>query len=152
MRATLDAGLIFTRTVDDLPVIGPGGMAMVKVGTDEAVVGGREIWRPVLRRASQVNLRTPDEAVDLLRGQMKTMASTEKSTFARHAWAMQSSASKSSSDLLRTVLRVRSRDRGGSRRFEKGGGGTRRSDGADGRGILRCVNARRAGLAGRRHA
>ena len=45
-RATLDAGLIFTRTVDDIPVIGPGGMAMVKVGTDEAVVGGERSGGP----------------------------------------------------------------------------------------------------------
>lgn len=38
-RSTLDAGLIFTRTVEELPVVGPGGMVMVKIGTDESVVG-----------------------------------------------------------------------------------------------------------------
>lgn len=70
-RSTLDAGLIFTRTIDDLPVVGPGGMAMVKVGTDESVVGGREIWRPILSRGPKVNLRTPEEATDLLRGRLK---------------------------------------------------------------------------------
>jgi len=70
-RSTLDAGLIFTRTVDDLPVIGPGGMTMVKVGTDETIVGGREIWRPIMRRGPEVPLRTPEEATDLLRGRLK---------------------------------------------------------------------------------
>jgi hypothetical protein len=70
-QSTLDAGVIFTRTVDELPVVGPGGMAMVKIGTDESVVGGREVWRPIARRAAKVNLRTPDEATDLLRGRLK---------------------------------------------------------------------------------
>jgi hypothetical protein len=72
-RTTLDAGLVFTRTVDDLPVIGPGGMAMVKVGTDETVVGGREIWRPILGRGPRVNLRMPDEAAGLLHGRLKKL-------------------------------------------------------------------------------
>ena len=69
--STLDAGLIFTRTVDDLPVVGPGGMAMVKIGTDETVVGGREIWRPIVRRGSKVPLRTAQEATDLVRARLK---------------------------------------------------------------------------------
>jgi hypothetical protein len=69
--ATLDAGLVFTRTVDDLPVVGPGGVAMVKIGTDEAVVGGREIWRPISQRGSKVPLRTPEEAINLLRARLK---------------------------------------------------------------------------------
>jgi hypothetical protein len=69
--STLDAGLIFTRVVDDLPVVGPGGMVMVKIGTDESVVGGREIWRPVLRGGEKVRLRTPDEANELLRLRLK---------------------------------------------------------------------------------
>jgi hypothetical protein len=70
-RSTLDAGLVFTRTVDDLSVMGPGGMAMVKVGTDETIVGGREIWRPIVRRGAKVNLITPEEATELLRGRLK---------------------------------------------------------------------------------
>jgi hypothetical protein len=69
-RSTLDAGLVFTRTVDELPVIGPGGVAMVKIGTDETVVGGREIWRPIVRRGTKVKLRTPDESIELLRSRL----------------------------------------------------------------------------------
>jgi hypothetical protein len=68
--STLDAGLIFTRTVDELPVIGPGGLAMVKIGTDDTVVGGREIWRPIARRGAKVRLRTPDESIELLRSRL----------------------------------------------------------------------------------
>jgi hypothetical protein len=68
---TLDAGLIFTRTVEELPVIGPGGMVMVNIGTDETVVAGREVWRPILRGSAEVNLRSPDEAVSLLERRLK---------------------------------------------------------------------------------
>ena len=69
--STLDAGVLFTRTVDELPVVGPGGVAMVKIGTDETVVGGREVWRPLAGRGSTVPLRTVEEATDLLRSSLK---------------------------------------------------------------------------------
>lgn len=70
-RSTLDAGLVFTRTVDDLPIVGPGGIAMVKIGTDETVVGGREIWRPIVRRGPKLNLRTAEESIELLGRQLR---------------------------------------------------------------------------------
>lgn len=69
--STLDAGLVFTRTVDDLPVVGTGGLAMVMIGTDESVVGGREVWRPVAQGGEKVPLRTPEEATDLLQAKLK---------------------------------------------------------------------------------
>ena len=62
--ATLDAGLIFRRTVDDLPVIGPGGVAMVRIGSDEEVVGGREVCRPIAERGPTHDLRRPEQAVE----------------------------------------------------------------------------------------
>jgi len=68
---TLDAGLLFTRTVDDLPVVGAGGTAMVKIGTDERHVGGREVWRPIGQRGSPVPLRSADEAVDMLQSRLR---------------------------------------------------------------------------------
>lgn len=67
----LDAGLIFTRTLEELPIIGPGGMVMVNIGTDETVVAGREVWRPVLRSSAKVRLRSPEEAVSLLERRLK---------------------------------------------------------------------------------
>jgi hypothetical protein len=70
-RATLDAAPLFRRTVGELSVIGPGGIAMVKIGTDESVVGGREIWRSIVRRGSPVGLRGPDEAVSLLKKRLR---------------------------------------------------------------------------------
>jgi hypothetical protein len=57
--------------VDELPVVGPGGMVMVKIGTDETVVGGREIWRPIIGRGAAVPLRTPDEATTLLKQSLR---------------------------------------------------------------------------------
>ncbi len=46
-------------------------MVMVKIGTDESVVGGREIWRPVLQRGEKVKLRSPDESNELLQLRLK---------------------------------------------------------------------------------
>ena len=56
----------FQRTVEESFRHRAGGMAMVKIGTDETVTGGREIWRPIVRRGPPASLRTPDEAVHLL--------------------------------------------------------------------------------------
>ena len=70
---TLDAGLIFRRSVDDLPVIGPGGFVMVRIGPDEKVVGGREVWRPVAERGPVLDLRGPDQAIELLRQHLESL-------------------------------------------------------------------------------
>jgi hypothetical protein len=67
----LDAGVLFTRRVDDLPVVGRGGFTMVKIGTDNTVVGGREVWRPIASRGSKVPLRSAAEAMDLLETKLK---------------------------------------------------------------------------------
>jgi hypothetical protein len=68
----LDAGLVFRRTVDDLPVIGPGGLAMVRIAADEAVIGGREICRPVTGRGPVIGLRSPESALDELRRRLES--------------------------------------------------------------------------------
>lgn len=58
----LDAGVVYTRVVDDVTVEGPGGELMVKVGPDEDVVGFRQVWRPILDVLADVEIRPPDEA------------------------------------------------------------------------------------------
>jgi len=83
--AKLDAGLIFTRMIDELPVVGPGGLAMVKIGTDDTVVGGREIWRPIVQRGAKVPLRSPAEAMNLLEKQLKR-ARLEGDYYVCKAW------------------------------------------------------------------
>lgn len=59
----LDAGVVYGRTVDDIPVDGPGGYAMVNIDPEEEVVGLRSIWRPLGKRAGTVAIKSPDEAV-----------------------------------------------------------------------------------------
>ena len=69
--AKLDSGVIFTRMIDDLPVVGPGGSAMVNIGQDDTVIGGREVWRPISARGSKVPLRSAAEAMDLLETKLR---------------------------------------------------------------------------------
>ncbi len=70
---TLDAGLVFRRTVDDLPVIGPGGLVMIRIGSDEQVVGGREVCRPITATGPPLDLRSPDDAIELLRQRLESL-------------------------------------------------------------------------------
>ncbi len=60
---TLNAAVTFQRFIEDIPVIGPGGCASVRVGTDGTVVGGSEVWRPVTASRPPAELIQPDEAV-----------------------------------------------------------------------------------------
>jgi hypothetical protein len=60
----LDAGVVYGRVVDGLPVIGSGGMAMVNIGPGGDVVGLRNVWRPLGRRTGRVRIRPPRDAVD----------------------------------------------------------------------------------------
>lgn len=64
---TLDAGLVFRRTVDDLPVVGTGGFVMVRIGSDEAVIGGRQVWRSTTVREPAAKVRSVGQAIELLR-------------------------------------------------------------------------------------
>lgn len=59
----IDAGVVFGRYVDDLPVDGPGGFAMVHVDAEADVVGMRAIWRPLGKRHARVRVKSPDDAV-----------------------------------------------------------------------------------------
>lgn len=59
----LDAGVVFGRSIDELPVIGPGGMAMVNVAGDGAVVGARRIWRGLGRGVATVRLQPAEWAL-----------------------------------------------------------------------------------------
>jgi hypothetical protein len=69
--ATLNAGVIFRRSLDEIPVIGPGGLAMVRIGTDEKVVGGRDVCRPTVGKGSAIDLLSPQNAVELLRARLE---------------------------------------------------------------------------------
>lgn len=60
----LDAGVVYGRTIDELPVIGPGGMAMVNVAADGQVVGARRVWRGLGRGVATVKLRPAEWAIE----------------------------------------------------------------------------------------
>jgi hypothetical protein len=59
----LDAGVIYRRHVDDTPVEGPGGFAMVHVDPEREVIGMRSVWRPTSQREAKVKIIPVDQAV-----------------------------------------------------------------------------------------
>ncbi len=62
----LDAGVVFTREIDGIPVRGPGGYLMVNIAADESIVGGTKIWRHRDERVGSVPVLKPDYALEAL--------------------------------------------------------------------------------------
>jgi len=52
----IDAGVIYRRFLDETPVDGPGGYAMVNIDPEGEVVGMRSVWRQALRREAKVKI------------------------------------------------------------------------------------------------
>ena len=52
----IDAGVIYRRLVDETPVEGPGGYAMVNIDPEGEVVGMRSVWRQALGREAKVKI------------------------------------------------------------------------------------------------
>jgi hypothetical protein len=80
----LDAGVVYGRIVDDLPVDGPGGFAMVNIDPEATVVGMRCVWRPLGARLAQVKIKSPEGALEALRkltSEFKGDTTVIKSTF-----------------------------------------------------------------------
>lgn len=62
----LDAGVIFGREIDGVPVSGPGGFAMINIASDESVVGGTVVWRRLGKSLGTVKVLKPDYALNEL--------------------------------------------------------------------------------------
>jgi hypothetical protein len=62
----LDAGVIFTREIDGIPVAGFGGYMMVNVAPDESVVATVKIWRHRDTALGMVKVLEPDYGVEAL--------------------------------------------------------------------------------------
>lgn len=62
----LDAGVVFRRTVNGVPVTGPGGALMIHIGPEGEVVGARRIWRGLGKQAGKVKIRPPEHAIQRL--------------------------------------------------------------------------------------
>ena len=59
----VDAGVVYGRVIDDLPVDGPGGFALVNVDPDAEVVGMRAVWRGLGTRKAKVKVKSADEVI-----------------------------------------------------------------------------------------
>lgn len=58
----LDAGVIYQKQIENLPVIGAGGYAMINIAHDETVVAGEKVWRGTVKAEPKQKIITPDEA------------------------------------------------------------------------------------------
>jgi hypothetical protein len=68
----IDAGVVYGRVVDDLPVDGPGGFALVSVDPDAEVIGMRSIWRGLGKRQGKVKIKSPDDFIKQFERQAAT--------------------------------------------------------------------------------
>jgi hypothetical protein len=59
----LDAGVIFGRDIDGVPVSGPGGYVMVNIAPDKSVIAGTKVWRRLGTSLGTAKVLTPDYAV-----------------------------------------------------------------------------------------
>lgn len=58
----VDAGVVYRRTINGVPVDGPGGFVLVSVDPEGEVIAARRIWRPVGKQVGKVKLRRPEAA------------------------------------------------------------------------------------------
>jgi hypothetical protein len=63
----LDAGVVFRRQLEGVPVIGPGGLVMVNLSGDGAVVGADRVWRALGRRTGRADVVDLERAIARLR-------------------------------------------------------------------------------------
>lgn len=59
----LDAGVIFGREIDGVPVSGPGGFVMINIAPDKAVTAGTKVWRNLGANVGVAKILKPDYAV-----------------------------------------------------------------------------------------
>jgi len=59
----LDAGVVFTRVIDETPVVGPGGCVMVKVLPDGAIAGASRVFRQRGAKVATVRVTPSADAI-----------------------------------------------------------------------------------------
>ena len=59
----LDAGVVLTRRIDDLPIVGPGGHVMVKVLPNSAIAGASRVFRRRGPKVATIRTRPPSDAL-----------------------------------------------------------------------------------------
>lgn len=63
----LDAGVVFRRLIDGVPVEGPGGQTMVHVDPEGEISGFEIIWRSVAEPVEDVKVLPPDRAYAVMK-------------------------------------------------------------------------------------
>jgi hypothetical protein len=62
----LDAGVIFVREIDGVPVLGCGGYLLVNVAPNEEATGATRVWREIDREEGLERIVTPAHGIDEL--------------------------------------------------------------------------------------
>jgi hypothetical protein len=59
----LDAGVVFTRVIDETPVVGPGGQVMVNILPDGGISGASRVFRRRGAKVDMVRIKSAEEAL-----------------------------------------------------------------------------------------
>lgn len=84
IEQTIDAGVIFGRSIEGVLVDGPGGFTMVNVDGESQVAGFRSVWRPLADKAEEVKILDPGrahEAMQRIAGQVHGDTTVIKASF-----------------------------------------------------------------------
>jgi hypothetical protein len=74
----LDAGVVFTRDIEGVPVVGFGGYLMVNIAHDESVVAATKVWRHRDKKIGKEKVLQPDYAVKQLQKRLTTRGLKER--------------------------------------------------------------------------
>jgi len=66
VESVLDAGVVFGRSIEGVPVDGPGGLALINVDGEGEVSGFSCVWRPIAEKAEEVRILDAGRANDTM--------------------------------------------------------------------------------------
>ena len=84
IEQTIDAGVILGRSIEGLPVDGPGGEIMVNVDGEGEVAGFQSVWRPVADRGKEMRILDAgraNEVMERIAGQVRGATTVVKASF-----------------------------------------------------------------------
>ena len=84
LEELIDAGVVYGRLQDGIPVEGPGGNAMINIDSTGQVSGFRVVWRPVGERSGEVEILPAErayEAIQQIAGRVRGDVRVTRATF-----------------------------------------------------------------------
>jgi hypothetical protein len=84
-EATLDAGVVFGRSIEGVAVDGPGGFAMINVDGEGEISGFTSVWRPIAEKAEEARIldaARANDAMERIAKQVSGDVTVTKATFA----------------------------------------------------------------------